>query len=87
MPLLVVKAFDDVTPAFCALGATQDSVYDSMKSLERFVVLLYDYTSSQDSVKQTHKQLFTQKGRGIDGTPPHTHTQAAHELPSPGDWD
>ncbi len=58
------KAFDDVTPA---LGATPDSVENSMKSLERFVVFLNDHTSSQDSVKQVHKQLFTQKGRGIDG--------------------
>ncbi len=90
------KAFDDVTPAFCALAATPDSVYNSMKSLERFVVLLYDHTSNQDSVKQPHKQLFTQKGRALT-----QHTKraayharycwaqmmvAAHELPSPGDW-
>ena len=68
------KAFDDVTPAFCALAATLDSVDDSMKSLEQFVMLLYDHTSNQDSVKQARKQLFTQKGRGSDGLPP---TQAA----------
>lgn len=68
------KAFDDVTPAFCTLAATPDSVDDSMKPLERFVVLLYDRTSSQDSVNQARKQLFTQKGRTIDGIPP---TQAA----------
>ncbi len=65
---------DDVTPAFCALAATPDPVDNSMKSLERFVVLLYDRTSNQDSCNQEHKQLFTQKGRGIDGLPP---TQAA----------
>ncbi len=72
------KAFDDVTPAFCALGATPDSV-NSMKSLERFVVLLNDHTSSQDSVKQAHKQLFTQKGRGIDGLP----SPSSNPHPSP----
>ena len=38
--------------------------------LERFVVLLYDRTSSQEFVNGARKQLFTQKGRAIDGLPP-----------------
>ncbi len=79
------KAFDDVTPAFCALDATPDSVENSVKSLERFVVLLNDHTSSQDSVKQAHKQLFTLKGRGIDGPPPtHTHTSSTNPAHKEG---
>ena len=41
-----------------------------MKPLERFVILLYDRTSSLESVNQARKQLFTQKGRTIDGLPP-----------------
>ena len=36
--------------------------------------MLYDRTSSQKSINEARKQLFTQKGRAIDGLPP---TQAA----------
>lgn len=42
--------FDDVTRAVCALAATPDSIDNWMEPLERFVVLLYDRTSSQESV-------------------------------------
>ncbi len=66
--------FDDITRAFCALAATPDSIDDWMEPLERFVVLLYDRTRSQESVNQARKQLFTQESRTIDGLPP---TQAA----------
>ena len=38
------------------------------------MVLLYDRTSNQQCVNEARKQLFTQKGRAIDGLPP---TQAA----------
>ena len=68
------KAYDDVTAAFCALVATPVSMEEWMKPLERFVVLMYDRTSSETTVNQTRKQLFTQKGRAFDGLPP---TQAA----------
>ncbi len=62
--------FDDVTRAFCALAATPADIDDWMKPVERFVVLLYDRSSSQESVNQSRKQLFAQKGRTIDGLPP-----------------
>ena len=68
------RIFDDVTKAFCALAATPDAIDDWMEPLERFVVLLYDRISSQESVNQARKQLFTQKDKTIDGLPP---TQAA----------
>ena len=55
---------DDITTAFCTLAATPDvgAIDDWMELLERFVILFYDHTSSQESVNQAHKQLFTQKG-------------------------
>ncbi len=56
------------------MAATPESVDEWMGPLERFTVLLYDRTSSHDSVNQARKQLFTQKGRAIDGISP---TQAA----------
>ena len=66
------KAFDNVTRAFCALATTPsaDAIDDWMEPLERFVVLMYDRTSSQESVNQARKELFTKKGRAIDGLPP-----------------
>jgi hypothetical protein len=59
-----------VTRAFCVLAATPDGIDDWMGPLERFVVLLYDRTSTQESANQPRKQLFTQTGRTIDGIPP-----------------
>ena len=68
--------YEDVTPAFCALGTSPSpqSIDDWLGQLEQFVVLLYDRTSSQVSVNEARKQLFTQKGRAIESLPP---TQAA----------
>ena len=68
------KIFGDVTPAFCTLASTPSSVDDQLKILERFVVLLYDRTSTEEKVNEARKQLFSQKGRPMDGLPP---TQAA----------
>jgi len=67
-------AYDEVTPAFSALASKPESIEEWLEPLERFVVLLYDRTSSQGCVNQARRQLFTQKGRAIDGIPP---TQAA----------
>ncbi|KAG0724206.1 hypothetical protein GWK47_041118 [Chionoecetes opilio] len=70
--------YGDVTPAFCALGAMPDprAIDEWMQPLERFVVLLYDRTSTEEGVNQARKQLFSKKGRAIDrySLPP---TQAA----------
>ena len=53
---------DDITTAFCALATTPDvsAIDDWMEPLEQFVILFYDHTSSQESVNQARKQLFTQ---------------------------
>ena len=68
--------FNEVTPAFCILASTPDlsSVGDQLEVLERFVVLLYDRASTEMKVNEARKQLFSQKGRPMDGLPP---TQAA----------
>ena len=63
------SAYDEVTPAFCALAATPENVDNWLCPLERFVVQLYDLTRSQDFGNGARKQLFTQKGRAIDGLP------------------
>lgn len=66
--------FPDVTESFSALATTPQTIDSWMQAVERFVVLLYDRTSSQELVNEARRQLFTQKGRSIDGLPP---TQAA----------
>ena len=57
------SAYDEVTPAFCALAATPETVDNWLCPLEQFV-LLYDCTSSQKFVNGARKQ-FTQKGRAV----------------------
>jgi len=66
------KAYEDVTQAFCALATspTSRSIEEWLGPLERFVVLMYDRTSSHASVNEARKQLFTQKERSIDGLLP-----------------
>ena len=49
---------------------TPSIVDDSLDTLEHFVVLLYDRTSSHEHVNDARKQLFTKKGRAIDALPP-----------------
>ena len=66
---------DEVMEAFldCSRGPF-DVSDECLKKIERFVVLLYDRTSSKSYVNEARKQLFTQKGRTLDAIPP---TQAA----------
>ena len=70
------KIYDEVTPAFYTLASNPDlkSISDQLEVLERFVVLMYDRTSTEMKVNEARKQLFSQKSRSIDGIPP---TQAA----------
>ena len=58
---------DEVTSAFCVLAASPETVDNWLGPMERCVVLLYDCTSSHEFVNRARKQLFTQKGRTIDG--------------------
>ena len=40
------NAYDEVTPAFCALAATPETLDNWLYPLERLLILLYDCTSS-----------------------------------------
>ena len=64
------KAYDDVTPALCSLATIPESVESFIKPLERFVILLYERTRNLECVNQARMQLFTQKGKSMDGIPP-----------------
>ena len=53
----------------CTLASTPDpsSIDDQLEVLERFVVILYDRTSTEMEVNEARKHMFSQKGRPIDG--------------------
>lgn len=70
----VWNSFDDVTPIFSYLASTPCSVEGQLELIERYVVLLYDRASSEEKVNRARKQLFSKKGRTMEGLPP---TQAA----------
>ena len=78
MPSLVVtrchvlEAGANALHGTCGMPMTKSHQFSVpwLGPLERFVVLLYDRTSSQEFISGATKQLFTEKGRAIDGLPP-----------------
>ncbi|CAH3151254.1 unnamed protein product [Porites lobata] len=64
------RSYNDITLIFVSLANTPESVESSVTSLERFVILLYDRTSSLEDINQARKHLFAQKGRSIENIPP-----------------
>ena len=62
------KSFDEATSAFEAISKIPApfEIDASMAVLERYVVFLYDKTSTCQSVDDARKHLFPQKGRPID---------------------
>lgn len=50
------KNHDKVTPGFCALASTTESIEDWLDPVERLVVLLCDRPSSPEYVRQAGKQ-------------------------------
>lgn len=66
-------AFKEVEESFAVLSRTLPSVEEllhHMPTIERFVVLMYDKTSSCESVDDARQELFTHKGRAIELIPP-----------------
>ena len=60
-----------MTDVFVALSQVPNSISNvHICAIERFVILLYDTTSSQQSINAARKELFTRKGRQIDAIPP-----------------
>ena len=70
----VWRVFPDVTQAFCDLSAPLNSISnDVYQLLERYVVILYDRTSSSISLDESRKELFTKRNRRkIESLPPTT---------------
>ena len=57
------KAFEEITPSFQSLSSIPQAstILDVLPDLERFVVLLYERTSTTRSVNEARKELFTKK--------------------------
>ena len=67
----VWKVFPELTAALGALKASPKEIPDEcMAVLERFVVLLYNRTSSLTNVNEVRQELFSKKSRSLDSIPP-----------------
>ena len=64
-------SYTDVTSCFQTI-AKQPFVNPDIGILERFVVLLYDKTSSIESVNNARQELFSKKNRNLENIPPYT---------------
>ncbi len=73
----VWNTFPEVTDAFLHLASAPRVISSqAMSTIERFVVLLYDRTSTCSNINLARKKLFSKKGRSLEGIPL---TQAALE--------
>ena len=60
-----------VTDTFSRLSTVSTEISDEdLAMIQRFVILLYDRSSSCDNVNSARRFLFTKKGRSIDNCPP-----------------
>ena len=66
----VWSTYNPVTEAFTGILENKCLTDDSLATLERYTVLMYDQTSQLESVNETRKHLFTQKSRQIENLPP-----------------
>ena len=66
----LLKTMPDMFTLFAKLSTTPDTISsDQMQQLERYVVLLYQRTSTLSSVNSARKHMFTQN-RKMDNIPP-----------------
>ena len=72
--------FNDITEVFKQLSEnpTFVALQNATPLLERFVVLMYDRTSSCTRVNEARKDLFTRKGRFIELIPPTSNALLHH---------
>jgi len=68
------NSFPDVTSTFSQLSSEPTDVDFAMSLLQRFVVRMYERSSSKMTVNSLRKHLFTKKGKPMEGLPP---TEAA----------
>ncbi|GFR67348.1 hypothetical protein ElyMa_003703700 [Elysia marginata] len=65
------KLSDMLTTALCNLRKDPNNLQDNiLQTVERFVILLYDRTSSIECIDAARKHLFVRKGRHLSLLPP-----------------
>ena len=64
------NSFPDVTDTFLQLSSGPTDVDFAMSLLQKFVVRMYDHSSSKMTVNSLRKHLFTKKGKPMEGLPP-----------------
>ena len=71
---------DELTTAFQLVSfcPSKDDIANIIHLIERFFVLLYHSTSPSSSANKSTKELFSKKGRLLDGIPPTTDTLQLH---------
>lgn len=72
----VWSSFPELTAALLRISQMPTEIDAvSFETIERFIILLYDRTSTSTSVDDARKHLFTKKGRSLEAKPP---TRASH---------
>ena len=68
----VWKSFPSLTDALGQLCSAANKVLsdDSLRIIERFIILLYDRTSTFSNINDARMYLFTKRNRSIEGLPP-----------------
>ena len=65
------RSYPEVTEVFARLSNAPATIAEcDFAVLERFVVLMYDRSSLCATVNAARRQIFTKKGRPVDGLPP-----------------
>ena len=78
------QAYPEVTEAFVSLAKDPFQLLQAdsacFRVLERFVVVLYDRTSSLSSVNEARRDLFCHKNQAMERVPPTQDTLLQHTL-------
>ena len=76
------NSFPEVTPALKALFTLPDlqTVDNVFPAIEWFIILLYERTSSQESVNEAREYLYTCKNRQIEYLPPTSNALYQHVV-------
>lgn len=66
------RVYDEVTSVFAALSEKPEecALMEQIQVLERFVILLYDRSSTCTCINEARKELFTKKARTMEVLPP-----------------
>ena len=77
----VWMAFPQATEAFLYLASGPDALQETYcETLEQFVVLIYDKTSSVTIVNEARQHLFSRQGRSLENIPPTKAALTQHVL-------